>query len=123
MKKVFIGIFMLTIVGLFAATHFNPSKHEGDPIKKQTSTKTEVKKPERLLNTCSDLVQADLANCYGVDPSDVCCVTATNHYTIISTGYIGTFIPTSCGAGCTHICTYVNGVTLCCFTIPYDYPC
>ncbi len=113
----------MSIVGLFASVNYNTSKKEGEPVKKESIIKTDILKPEKVLNACSDELQALIAKCYGVDPTDVCCITVGGSYTIISTMYVGSLSISSCGTGCTHFSTLVNGTTPCSFDLPYTWPC
>ena len=126
MKTILSLIFAFSIVAVFATVTHHSDNVKGEPIKKEKPLKLEVKKPENtLLLTCAEELQNNIATCYGIDPSDVCCVTPGGGYTVTSpTFYAGAFTFTNCGTNCCQICLSPYGTgTQCCFYIHFNWPC
>ncbi len=118
MKKLFIGIFMLSIVGLFAAVTFN-----NDPIPaKILPVKMDANKsPNHKTDLYSDLAQK-IAECYGVPVTDVFIPASAHFYTILSIPYTTSIVwtsctPSPCSIGCTRVYPDFHE---CCFQIPWD---
>lgn len=131
MKNILTIVLVFCVLAIYAkTTRIDPIN--GDPPKISiNANKNQVDKPyvikevksTKKVNTVWDDIQAGIANCFGVAPSEVCCLTGSNTFSIPLISFVGPIDFYDCGFGCTRCCVYPppNYVS-CCFIIDYDYP-